>query len=136
LDPLAKLILNALKCPICQSRLDLLDWKDHIPGPKYNFTCSSNWEHYRIFFVHWEPVCRVEYETVIVYEGKHQYRITQYGMPDRTEIFIHDVDAENRIIDNRSKTNNKFSYEKKLFDFANTTREKVVNRVRTILVFS
>ncbi len=109
---------------------------------KYNFTCSSNWEHYRIFFVHWEPVCRIEYETVIIYEGKHQYRISQFA-PDkrfpseRTEIYISEVDKENRILSSKDKKPfPPISFEKKIFDFANTTREKIVNRVRTILVFS
>lgn len=135
MDPIAKAILNSLKCPICQSRIDLLDWKDRSDGKKYNFCCSSNWEHYRCFFVHWEPVFRIEYETVIVYEGKHQYRITQYDT-QRTEIFIHNVDAENNIIDSRGKGPGKFEYPKHLFDFAKTNREKLVNRVKTILVFS
>lgn len=142
MDPLAKALLNSLKCPICQGQVDLLDWKDRSDGMKYNFCCSSNWEHYRLYFVHWELVPRIEYETVIVYEGRYQYRISQFA-PDkrfpseRTEIHTFEVDKENRIISSKDK---KFlppiSFEKKLFNFSQTNREKLMNRVKTIIVFS
>lgn len=133
MDPIAKAILDSLKCPICQSRIDLLDWKDVSDGKKYNFCCSSSWEHYRLFFVHWQPVLYIEYETVIVYEGKHQYVVSQYN-DNRTEIFIREVDPEHNIIDKRGGPG-KFAYPKHLFDFTKTNREKLVNRVKTILVF-
>jgi YHS domain-containing protein len=133
-DPIAKAILNSIKCPICQSGIDLLDWKDRSDGKKYNFCCSSNWEHYRNFFVHWEPVFRVEYETVVVYEGKHKYQVTQYE-DNRTEIFIFKVDPEGRVADFGREPPAKFAYPKHLFDFTRTNRDKLVNRVKTILVF-
>jgi YHS domain-containing protein len=105
---IAKIVLDSLKCPVCQSRIDLLDWKDRSDGMTYNFCCSSNWEHYRIYFVHWELVPRIEYETVIVYEGKHQYRISQFSADrrfpsDRTEINIFELDKENRIISSKDR---------------------------------
>ena len=134
MDPIAKQILNTLKCPLCKARIDLLDWKDVSDGRKYNFCCSSNWEHYRNFFVHWQPVIYIEYETVVIYEGHRKYHLTQYD-DNRTEIFIYDVDAENRIIDDKDKKKPVFRYDKKLFDFSNTNQEKIINRVKTILVF-
>lgn len=130
---IAKAFLNTLKCPICKSRLDLYEAID--TSRKYNFCCSSNWEHYRIFFIHWEAVLRVEYETIVVYEGRHQYHLTQYD-DNRTELFIYDVDAENRILDSKDKKPFVSRYNKKLFDFTNTTKDKIVNRIKTILVFS
>ena len=136
MDPLVKIILNSLKCPICQSQIDLLDWKDKRQGKHYNFGCVNNWEHYRLFLVHWEPVLRVEYETVVVYEGRHKYEVSQ-SENNVTDIFIYNVDPEGRVIEQKDKPgpSSKFSYNKKLFDFSNTNREKVVNRVKTILVF-
>jgi len=77
----------------------------------------------------------VEYETVVVYEGKHQYHLTQYD-DNRTELFVYDVDAENRIIDVKDKKPFLGRYSQKMFDFTNTTKEKIINRVKTILVFS
>lgn len=133
MDPVAKAILNSLKCPICQSRVDLLDWKDRSDGRKYNFCCSSSWEHYRCFFIHWEPVYRIEYETVVVYNGKHQYRITQ-SEDNKTEILTNEVDAENRVVDKRGGPG-KILFNLHLFDFSKTNREKLMNRLKTILVF-
>ena len=137
MDPLVKQTLNALRCPICQSQVDLIDWKIPTSAIKYNFCCATDWEHYRLFFVHWEPVLRVEYETVVIYEGKHQYEIRQTSS-NKTFIFVRDVDAENRVI---PKSNQglvvapDFTYDKHLFDFAKTNRDKIVNRAKTILVF-
>lgn len=111
----------------------MLDWKDKSDGRKYNFCCSSNWEHYRCFFVHWEPVHRIEYETVIVYLGKHKYVLTQFD-DQHTEIATHEVDAENRVVDKRGGPG-KIRFDLHLFDFAKTNREKVMNRLKTILVF-
>lgn len=111
-----------------------MDWKDRSDGMKYNFCCVQNWEHYRNFFVHWEPVYRIEYETVVTYEGKYKYIVSQYD-DQRTEIIVCQVDPEGRAIDSKEKKPTKFSYPKHLFDFAKTNREKLVNRVKTILVF-
>ena len=132
-DPVAKAFLNSLKCPLCQSRIDMLDWKDKSDGRKYNFCCASDWEHYRCFFVHWEPVHRIEYESVIVYQGKFKYVMTQFD-DQHTEIVTHEVDAEHRVVDKRGGPG-KISFKLHLFDFAKTNREKVTNRLKTILVF-
>jgi hypothetical protein len=133
-DKVAKLILNQIKCPICKSPVDLLDWKVRSETRKYNFCCAADWQHYRFYFIHWEPVYRVEYENLIVFEGNHEYVITQFDNGG-TEILIFEVDAENNIIESKDKKPTKFSYNKKLFDFSQTTREKIINRVKTILVF-
>lgn len=111
-----------------------MDWKSVSDGRKYNYCCATNWEHYRIFFVHWKPVFYIEYETVVIYENSRQYHITQYN-DNRTELFIYDVDAENRIVDSKDKKYSPLRYDKKLFDFTNTSQDKMVNRIRTILVF-
>lgn len=134
MDPLVKQTLNALRCPICKGQVDLVDWKQKLPTRKYNFCCVNDWEHYRLFFVHWEPVLRIEYENVRIYEGRHLYDITQFENFS-TEIFVFDVDPENRIISSDKKAPAPFTYNKKLFDFSKTNRDKIVNRVRTILVF-
>lgn len=134
MDPLVKQTLNTFRCPICKGQVDLLDWKQKGSRYIYNFCCVNEWEHYRLFFVHWEPVLRVEYETVVIYEGRHKYEITQFGT-NITEIQIFNVDPENRVIEDPQKKISKFSYPKHLFDFAQTNRDKILNRVRTILVF-
>lgn len=143
MDKAAKLILNSLRCPICKSQIDMLSYTYTKKPRPFNYCCASNTEHYGLWFIHWEQPIRIESETAIVYDGCYQYEIKQQhagpGLlssapkPDYTEIWVREVDAENRIIDNiKPKV---FSYYKCLFDFANTTRDKIVLRIKTILVF-
>lgn len=140
MDFVAKKILNALKCPVCQSQIDILNWVVPKIGSKkgHNFGCVSDHFHYSIFFMHWELPIRIEKETVIIYEGKYQYEIAQdyflsgISFP-HTHIYIRVVDAEKRILDNHPIK--EIGFNKILFDFSKTNREKLVNRVKTILVF-
>jgi len=111
----------------------MVDWKMKHPGKKYNFCCVNNWQHYRVFYVHWEQPFNIEYETVILYEGKHKYEIHQYET-DVTNMLVYKVDPEGRVLDEKVPPL-AFSYRKKLFDFSHTNREKLLHRVRTILVF-
>lgn len=89
--------------------------------------------------MHWDGPPRIEYENIIIYEGRRKYDITQFYDPlniaGKTEILVFDVDAENRVVDNKDKKPSKFVYDKRLFDLSNTNREKILNRVQTILVF-
>lgn len=132
MDPLVKQMLNRLRCPVCGSQIDLLDWKLPNTERRYNFCCAADWEHYRLFFIHWEPVLRIEYETVVLYEGHKQYWINQYE-DGKAEIFLSKVDAENRLID--SPQTPIFVSNKKLFDFSHISREKMIHRIKTIIVF-
>ena len=59
--------------------------------------------------------------------------MTQFD-DQHTEITTHEVDAENRVVDKRGGPG-KISFKLHLFDFAKTNREKVTNRLKTILVF-
>lgn len=138
MDPIAKQILNNLKCPQCGGQIDLFEWKSIYkglhPDHQYNFSCVANWEHYRLFFNHWDPPFNdIEYQTVTVYDGKRMYNITQHNKSQLTNVQIFHVDAENRIIEEPIIKG--FQYDKWLFDFTNTTPEKIINRVRTIMVF-
>jgi hypothetical protein len=115
--------------------MDIYGPKNRSPDTllSYNYCCVKDWEHYRIYLVHWQPPIIIEYEAVIIYDGKYKYQITQYR-PSETRIVIWDIDAENRVIDLKEKKTT-FSFNKMLFDFSNTTKEKILNRVKTILVF-
>src|SRR5574339_669465 len=137
MDKVAKLILNSLKCPVCGGQIDLISWTKLDRKPKdQNFSCVDDPEHYGIWFVHWEQPVRIESEQATVYEGKHQYKVFQqhwFGgvQASSTKIVISEVDPEQRIIDSVEKKI--FYYDKHLFDFKKTTRDKLVNRVKTIL---
>lgn len=131
MDPLAKLILNGLKCPVCHGQIDLLS---SIIMKAFNYGCVYDPWHYHLWFDQYRPVLNIDYEQVIVYEGRHKYRIHQNNNKDTTDIFVYDVDQEGNLVD-EAEPPKTFAYDKKLFDFSKTTREKLINRVKTILVF-
>lgn len=103
-----------------------------------NFSCVYDPEHYGIWFVHWEQPVRLEFERATVYEGDYQYQVTQNHWlagfrTQRTTVLIREVDPEHRILDTiKPKL---FTYNKLLFDFKQTSRDRLVNRIKTILVF-
>ena len=130
MDSIVKQTLNKLKCPICKSQIDLMDWSIKYSIKKYNFCCVDNWEHYCLYLVHWEPIIRIDYEKVIVYEGRYKYEIMRSDIC--TDIFTSRVDIEHNILQDSPKL---YSNAKRLFDFSNTNKEKLLNRIKTILVF-
>ena len=137
-------IINNIKCPICQGSTDLVNWKIKYASKKYNFCCTNDWEHYRFFLVHWEEDIRLESEVVIIYEGNSKYEIFQSEIRHKlsTIINVYAINAENTIIEGpadkvyfKPTSSNIFNYDSKLFDFSLTNRDKIVNRVKTILLF-
>jgi hypothetical protein len=130
MDKATKIILNSLRCPLCASQIDMFQDKRKV----YNYSCSSVPEHYRIQFHSLGFPAGVLLESVTIYEGSHQYEIIQNHFTDiKTDIIMKSVDPEFRIIDKVSPKI--FTYKKVLFDFQNTNKEKILNRVKTILVF-
>lgn len=108
-----------------------------------NFSCAAIPEHFGIWFVHWDGPPFIESETVIINEGFHQYKIVQKSnfmfannhttVTHSTQLLICDIDAEQRLIEGSVP---KFlHFYKHLFDFQKTNKEKLINRVKTILVF-
>ena len=139
MDKVAKLMLNSLRCPVCGGQIDLISYTKLDRKPKdQNFSCVYDPEHYGVFLVHWEQPPRIEIEQATVYEGKHKFHVKQYyyfnGVQNQfTNIVIREVDPEHRVVDKVMPK--EFHYDKHLFDFKKTTRDKLVNRIKTILVF-
>ena len=136
-----KSLLAALKCPVCGSKIDLAAPSSKKGGN--NFACIADNNHYGLFIVHWELPVRIESETVKVYDTRYLYEIDQFhtltipnhkaSKSNETIIFIREIDSERNIVKHGKIEQLQFS--QILFDFQNTTQEKVINRVKTILVF-
>lgn len=144
MDKSAKLILNTLRCPICRGQIDLISYMARRNPRPFNFCCANNHEHYGLWFIHWEQPPHIESERVIIYDNNFQYEIkVRHSLPvtvsgssltsPSTDIYVWEVDDENRVID--KVTPKVFSYDKCLFDFRNTNRDKILARIKTILVF-
>jgi hypothetical protein len=133
MDKAVKIILNLLRCPVCQSQIDLIDWATpKAKSTSYNFGCAAEYEHYKLWFPHWDSH-QISYDVVKVYEGRYRYTIMQRYPITTTSIECQQVDAEHRILERILAK--EFKYNKILFDWPKTNREKIVNRVKTILTF-
>ena len=75
---------------------------------------------------------KIHYDMVDIYEGKHKYRIDQRYLINRTTIDVWEVDIEHNLKNEKSKI---FTYHQIMFDYPNTNREKIINRIKTILTF-
>jgi hypothetical protein len=137
MDPIIKQTLNALRCPICQGQIDSYPYRD------YDFACVLNHEHYQIALPHDSlPFPQIRGEKVVIYERQLQYTVKQVyltigqlGIPRNiTTITVRSVDPEFRVIETKEPSKSS-TFHQKLFDFANTNKEKIINRVKTILVF-
>ncbi len=138
MDKAAKIILNSLRCPVCKGQIDLFDWAKPVSKKGNNFGCVYESKHYGLYFVHWEMPYRIEQEIVIVNDASHEYEIhqTSYvsGRPFlSTQIRMWDIDPEGRVIS--SSEFKDFNFNKHLFDFSKSNKEKLLNRIKTILVF-
>lgn len=134
-----KRLLNILRCPICKSQIDILNLKI-----KYNFGCVQNYLHYSVFIrdaeiTHYSSslIPSIEQERVIINDKLFQYEIIQNFIcmaPSETEtlIYIKKIDAEGRVLEQPYK---KFNYNKMFFNFQETDKNKIINRINTILTF-
>ena len=131
MNPDAKKLLNSLRCPICKGQLDLLSHTVVRGVPQYNFFCVNDYRHYGIFLNHWDIPIAIEEEGIIIFEGSYRFDVLQ--KKDNTKIIIREIDPEERVLD--SVKPKIFEYDKELFIFSKTTKDKIVNRIKTILVF-
>lgn len=143
-----KNFLNSLKCPVCQGQIDIVSNKKS----QYNFGCSNNYLHFT-FFINDRSTATydqdgeiinpmIEQERVIVDRDSFRYEIIQNYIcltPDEidTIIYVNKIDAEGNVIDYDGKfpIHKTFSCNQILFDFQNVTKDKIINRIKTILTF-
>lgn len=136
--PIIKKFLNAIKCPVCKSQIDIFDGRRVFPGRRFNFACVTNYEHYAIYINTTDaPYFEIEEEYVSVKDIKHKYEIIQYHSlllkTHQTNILIFDINGDGNVIEGNPIKD--FSYNKTLFDLQKTSAKKLLNRIKTILVF-
>ena len=136
MSPDARRLLNTLRCPICGAQIDLIEWHA-VTRSGFNFGCVADPEHYSIYFIHWEVPLLIQKEYVSIYDGNTKYTILQdysHNRPPQTTIRLYQVDPEKRIIEGKRHKAAIFP-NITLFKFNQTTSEKLLNRIKTILVF-
>lgn len=143
--------LNSLKCPICNSQIDLLPSKHYLEILNFNYSCVSDAEHYALridnnysSFVQGlvsknkiKMQSLLVKEQVIVYSGKYKFIVTKKHntlMPHLTISSIV-VDPERRVVDNINIKISNFDINYIDFVNANANEEKILSKIKTLLVF-
>lgn len=114
IDPF-KNYLNSLRCPVCGSQIE---------GISEPFFCVANNEHYRLYLQESLPYTP-SHEIVVIYDdNSRRYAISQ------------DVDSTKIVVSyENSPTKEPITFSFRVFDFLNTTKEKILNKLKTIMVF-
>lgn len=108
--------LNTLRCPVCKGQID---------GVGNPFYCATDREHYKIYL---NGINSPYHEVVVVYDAPCRYEIIQ--QPNHTNIFFNrNMDAS---LGGQSLLT---AFDFKIFDFSKTNREKILHKLKTILVF-
>ncbi len=137
MDSVQKAYLNTLRCPLCKGQLDMSMGIKRALG---SWICVNDPEHFGLSFANDDPpTCRISEEKLQLYHDKFLFIIIQsrfdlQGNPQtKTSMLIKPIDREGRVIEG-VKTKSSF-FDKFLFDFQNTTKEKIINRIETYLLF-
>lgn len=103
-----------------------------VEGSDTQFDCVYNESHYTAYVSDDTVLPFIYKEYVIVIDKDSQYEIIKH-YNDNTYVYVSKIDAvDRRIMEVPSLL---FKSNEKLFDFSQTNREKIINRLRTILVF-
>lgn len=132
---LLKKLLNSLKCPICNTSVDIINYNIRT-RQDYNYGCAANNDHYLILIKNNDlDIPCVLTETINVYDVSHKYQLTKryQNLSVKTEILIFNIDAERRVIFNFK--NNILTFDKELFNFSKFNMGKIIDKIKTILMF-
>jgi hypothetical protein len=115
-----------MKCPVCGGQIDGVS----------SFHCAFSKRHYNVVIDTDSSPFRIIREYVRVNDGKKQYYIIQ--TQSQTEIYIFQLNGDYEVVlpNKMEPAPKSIKFDKKLFEFSQTNREKLVNKVKTIIVFS
>jgi hypothetical protein len=129
--------LNSLRCPLCQGQIDGFDWAP-VGAYASNFGCATANNHYKLQITNVQESFQLNRETVEVCGVEFKYIINQtYFLKNKpvqfTNISVRDIDPEQRLIDKLKRK--EISFDKIMFDFGKTNKEKLLSRIKTVIVF-
>lgn len=113
-----------MRCPVCGGQIDGVS----------RFHCASNMDHYSIKFQSDTWPIKILSEKVIVNDNHRQYEVIQNE--NYTAIYVWDLDGDSNRIIKKGYTPTPLTFDKQLFQFSKINREKLLTRIKTILVFS
>lgn len=115
-----------MKCPVCGGQIEGVS----------QFYCAFTKSHYQLSINDEIIPFSIIMERVRVNDGKKQYYIIQ--QENKTEIYVFQLNGDNEVTmpDKTKSAPRPLVFDKKVFNFLQTNREKLLNRIKTILVFS
>jgi hypothetical protein len=128
MDKQLKTLLNNLKCPVCKAQIDIAG---RSISSQYNYSCSGHPQEY-VLFIDSQLSLPIRYDRVIIYDEHNKYIVVQVYGAQYTVLDVWKVDAEGNLTDYNNKTV-KLNYI--LFDYQKMDREKIVRRLKTVMVF-
>lgn len=134
LSPEIKKFLNNTKCPICKSQIDMIESKS--VSYLCNFGCASNSDHYMLKLEDFFDLPKLTHEVLHIYDLKHKYKIIKlyFGPKIETVVKVYETDPEGR--EQFSFKEKKVEVDFDAFNFSNFNREKALNRIRNLFLFT
>ena len=129
MDKQIKALLNSLRCPVCGAQIDIAGMGI---SRAYNYCCAAYPPEYMLWVDDLLSVPKIRYDKVVIYDGSKKYITDQGYVANETVFDIWNVDAEGNVKDYNYKTV-KLDYI--LFDYQKTDREKIVRRLKMVMVF-
>ena len=127
-----KKLLNCLKCPICNSPIDILINKSKF----YNYGCALDNNHYLISLDENLDNNYLLEEAVNVFSYPNYYKIVQNycfdGAIDTTTVVIKKIDKENNILDR--DPSQKLNFAEIIFKFNKLNIKKIINKINAIVI--
>lgn len=115
-----------MRCPVCGGQIDGVS----------KFHCAFSKQHYSVVIDNDNFPISITREYVRVNDGHKQYYIIQSA--NETEIYVFQLNGDYEIIppDKTKPAPKSIKFDKRLFNFSQINREKLLNRIKTIIVFS
>lgn len=134
LSPEIKTFLNNLKCPICKAQIDFIDVKS--ASYACNLGCAHNNDHYMLKLEDFFDLPIVTHEILHIYDQKSKYKIIKlYSGPQiETVIKVYNIDPEGREVFSFKEKKLEFKFD--AFDFSKFNREKALNRIKNLFLFT
>lgn len=124
MDPLLKHLINSIKCPLCGGQIE---------GQSKRFYCVLNDSHYTFHIPGEDPPWLITQENMVLSDDKREYEILQEL--DGTDIYVWKIDADGHRLADKNSLANPFHFDKPIFNFAHLTKDQILNKCRTILLF-
>lgn len=134
MDKEVKALLNSLRCPICGGLIDMFEGE---VKKRINYACAADVHHYGIWLDTLELPAYIEEEYVEIIHNFKFYLIVQFHNrffnKHQTNILVGEVNGDGNVIEGKVKK--QFTFGQTLFDFTKVGKERLINKIKTILVF-